>query len=236
MTYLQADNIDPIPAGERFRNLVERPEILQLPGAHNGLSALQAKAAGFEGLYLSGAAMSASMGLPDLGILTIDDICFHIRQIARVSQLPVLVDGDHAISSPRGSAFSPRSRAVPMSRPSASTPLNADPRVVALETTKITRYRTIDVDALKLFYREAGASEAPALLLLHGFPTSSIARSLRNPFPRRHSTRLTEKHEDPTDLCYDARSVITPLARTVDYGLESAAPHPSEQTLGNRAV
>jgi hypothetical protein len=60
-----------------------------------------------------------------------------------------------------------------MSRPSASTPLNADPRAVTPDTTKITRYRTIDVDGLKLFYREAGASEAPALLLLHGFPTSS---------------------------------------------------------------
>jgi methylisocitrate lyase len=38
--------------------------------------------------------MSASMGLPDLGITTIDDVCFFIRQIARVSQLPILVDGD----------------------------------------------------------------------------------------------------------------------------------------------
>src|SRR5690606_37201713 len=68
--------------------------ILQLPGAYNGLSAIQAKAAGFSGLYLSGAAMSASMGLPDLGIITIEDVCFFIRQIARVSQLPILVDGD----------------------------------------------------------------------------------------------------------------------------------------------
>jgi len=82
------------PAGERFRGLVERPGILQLPGAYNGLSALQAKQAGFEALYLSGAAMSASMGLPDLGIITIDDVCFHIRQMARVSGLPILVDGD----------------------------------------------------------------------------------------------------------------------------------------------
>jgi len=94
MTYLVADSLPTEPAGERFRKLVERPEILQLPGAYNGLSALQAKAAGFEGLYLSGAAMSASMGLPDLGILTIDDVCFFIRQIAHVSQMPMLVDGD----------------------------------------------------------------------------------------------------------------------------------------------
>src|SRR5688572_22083020 len=94
MTYLLAENVPDAPAGERFRSLVERHDILQLPGAYNGLSALQAKAAGFDALYLSGAAMSASMGLPDLGILTIDDVCFHIRQMARASGLPILVDGD----------------------------------------------------------------------------------------------------------------------------------------------
>ncbi|MGE3691465.1 MAG: methylisocitrate lyase [Novosphingobium sp.] len=94
MTYLVADNLAHAPAGQRFRALVERPGILQLPGAYNGLSALQAKSAGFEALYLSGAAMTASMGLPDLGVITVDEVCFFIRQIARVSQLPVLADGD----------------------------------------------------------------------------------------------------------------------------------------------
>jgi methylisocitrate lyase len=94
MTYLVANDLPTIPAGERFRKLLERPGILQMPGAHCGLAALQAKAAQFEALYLSGAAMSASMGLPDLGILTIDDVCFFIRQVSRASQLPVLVDGD----------------------------------------------------------------------------------------------------------------------------------------------
>ena len=94
MTYLVADDLVAEPAGLRFRRLVERPGILQLPGAYNGLSSLQAKAAGFEALYLSGAAMSASMGLPDLGIISIEDVCFFIRQIARSSQLPILADGD----------------------------------------------------------------------------------------------------------------------------------------------
>lgn len=65
-----------------------------MPGAHNGLAALQAKSAGFEALYLSGAAMSASMGLPDVGVITIDDVCFFIRQVVRATGLPILVDGD----------------------------------------------------------------------------------------------------------------------------------------------
>ena len=94
MTYLLAENQPAAPAGQRFRELLARPGILQMPGAYHGLSGLQAKAAGFEALYVSGAAMSAQMGLPDLGILTIEDVCFHIRQIARVTGLPMLVDGD----------------------------------------------------------------------------------------------------------------------------------------------
>lgn len=94
MSYLVASDLDPRPAGERFRALLAADGILQLPGAHNGLAAQQARAAGFDALYLSGAAMTASMGLPDLGIITVDEVCFFIRQLARASGLPVLVDGD----------------------------------------------------------------------------------------------------------------------------------------------
>jgi methylisocitrate lyase len=94
LPYLIADELPRESAGARFRRLLARPNILQLPGAHNGQAALQAKAAGFEGLYLSGAAMTASMGLPDLGIITVDEVAFFIRQIVRAAGLPLLVDGD----------------------------------------------------------------------------------------------------------------------------------------------
>jgi methylisocitrate lyase len=94
MPYLIAADLPSEPAGKRFRALVERGGILQIPGTHNGMAALQAKAAGFEALYLSGAAMSASMGLPDLGVITVDEVTFFVRQVARASGLPVLVDGD----------------------------------------------------------------------------------------------------------------------------------------------
>lgn len=94
MTYLRAADLSAEPAGRRFAALLGGGKILQIPGAHNGLAALQARDAGFSALYLSGAAMSASMGVPDLGVLTTDDVCFFIRQVARASGLPVLVDGD----------------------------------------------------------------------------------------------------------------------------------------------
>lgn len=94
MPYLESSYLPTQPAGERFRALVEAGGILALPGAHNGMASLQARAAGFKALYLSGAAMTASMGLPDLGIITVDEVAFFIRQIARASGLPLLVDGD----------------------------------------------------------------------------------------------------------------------------------------------
>lgn len=94
MPYLLASDLPTKSAGKRFRAGLERPGIFQLPGAHNGQSAIQARNAGFDGLYLSGAAMTASMGLPDLGIITVDEVAFFIRQIARSSGLPLLVDGD----------------------------------------------------------------------------------------------------------------------------------------------
>ncbi|WP_395711374.1 methylisocitrate lyase [Reyranella sp.] len=94
MPYLVAADLPNAPAGQRFREMLTRPGILQLPGVHNGMAALQARAAGFDALYLSGAAMSASMGLPDLGVITVEDVSFFVRQIGRASGLPLLVDGD----------------------------------------------------------------------------------------------------------------------------------------------
>src|ERR1700727_1288080 len=94
MAYIVASDLPSESPGPRFRTLLKRPGILRLPGAHNGMAALQAEAAGFDGLYLSGAAMTASMGLPDLGIITVDEVAFFIRQIVRAVGLPLLVDGD----------------------------------------------------------------------------------------------------------------------------------------------
>ena len=76
------------PSVARFAELLSRPGILRIPGARSGMAALQARDAGFDALYLSGAAMSASMGLPDVGLIGIDDVCFFIRQVAGASGLP----------------------------------------------------------------------------------------------------------------------------------------------------
>lgn len=94
MTFLVGSDLPQQPAGERFRALLQRPHILQIPGAHTGMAGLLAKRAGFDAVYAGGSAMTGTMGLPDLGIITIEDVCFFVRQVARASLLPVLVDGD----------------------------------------------------------------------------------------------------------------------------------------------
>lgn len=92
--WLSSDSAPSLPPGERLRQLLARPEILRAPGAHNALAGLTARQAGFEALYISGAAITASMGLPDLGILAMEELTFFVRSIGRATGLPLIVDGD----------------------------------------------------------------------------------------------------------------------------------------------
>lgn len=65
-----------------------------MPGAFNGLVARAAARAGFEALYVSGAAVSASFGVPDVGMISLTEFCAVIEQVARASRLPVIADAD----------------------------------------------------------------------------------------------------------------------------------------------
>jgi methylisocitrate lyase len=94
MTWLSHDDSNPAPAGDRLAELWVAPGIVQIPGAHNALAALLAKQAGFKALYLSGGALSASLGLADLGIVGLDELCLFTRAIVRGAQLPLIVDAD----------------------------------------------------------------------------------------------------------------------------------------------
>ncbi len=82
-------------AGERFRAAVREETPLQVVGAINALHALLAQRAGFRAIYLSGGGLSAgSLGLPDLGISTLDDLLTDIRRVTDICELPLLVDVD----------------------------------------------------------------------------------------------------------------------------------------------
>jgi methylisocitrate lyase len=94
MIWLTSDDRNRTPPGDRLAHLWQRKEILVVPGAHNALAGLLAKRSGFEALYLSGAALSASLGLADLGIVSCEELCLFTRTIVRATGLPLIVDGD----------------------------------------------------------------------------------------------------------------------------------------------
>ncbi|MDA3130260.1 methylisocitrate lyase [Aliibacillus thermotolerans] len=78
----------------QFMKLVQDEKIVKVPGAHDGMAALIAKQAGFEALYLSGAAFTASKGLPDLGIMNSNELADRAEELIRATNLPLLVDID----------------------------------------------------------------------------------------------------------------------------------------------
>ena len=85
----------PASAGAKLRAAIEAERPLQVVGAINAYSARMAEATGFRALYLSGGGVAAnSLGLPDLGISTMDDVLIDIRRITEASTLPLLVDAD----------------------------------------------------------------------------------------------------------------------------------------------
>lgn len=81
--------------GQRFRQALAEEKPLQVIGAINANHALLAKRAGFKAIYLSGGGVAAgSLGLPDLGINTLEDVLIDVRRITDVCDLPLLVDID----------------------------------------------------------------------------------------------------------------------------------------------
>jgi len=89
-------------AGQKFRAAVAAEKPLQVIGAINAYTARMAEATGFKALYLSGGGVAAnSLGMPDLGISTLEDVLTDVRRITEVTSAPLLVD----IDTGWGSAF-----------------------------------------------------------------------------------------------------------------------------------
>jgi methylisocitrate lyase len=90
------------PADKRrtFRQRLASGELLVLPGAMNPLSAMLIQEHGFDGIYVSGAVLSADLGLPDIGLTTLTEVATRSQQIARVTDLPALVDADTGFGEP----------------------------------------------------------------------------------------------------------------------------------------
>ncbi|MFC5591215.1 methylisocitrate lyase [Sporosarcina soli] len=94
MAWIVDQPITQAELAKQFKEQIATDDILQIPGAHDAMAALVAKNVGFKALYLSGAAYTASKGLPDLGIITSTEVAERARDLVRSTNLPVLVDID----------------------------------------------------------------------------------------------------------------------------------------------
>ncbi len=77
-----------------FRKALDSGKLLVFPGAFSPLVALEVERHGFDGIYISGAALSADLALPDVGLTTLSEVAQRGRQIARVTRLPAIIDVD----------------------------------------------------------------------------------------------------------------------------------------------
>jgi methylisocitrate lyase len=90
---------DPHTKASRLREALNTRTI-SIPGAFNALIAMQIERAGYEAVYVSGAALSACRGIPDIGLLTLMDVADEAGRIARSISIPTIVDADTGYGGP----------------------------------------------------------------------------------------------------------------------------------------
>jgi methylisocitrate lyase len=83
-----------------FRQMLDSGKLVQFPGAFNPLSAKLIQDKGFDGVYISGAVIAADLGLPDIGLTTLTEVAGRGSQIARMTDLPALIDADTGFGEP----------------------------------------------------------------------------------------------------------------------------------------
>ncbi len=87
-----------------FRAALQADGLLRFPGAHAPIVAMALARKGFEGIYISGGALSAELGLPDIGLTTLPEVAQRGNQIARVTELPTIIDVDTGFGEPMSAA------------------------------------------------------------------------------------------------------------------------------------
>lgn len=84
----------------RLRELLQPGAAVQFPGAYTPISATLVQEQGFQGLYISGAVLANELALPDIGLTTLTEVAQRAGQIARVTDLPAIVDADTGFGEP----------------------------------------------------------------------------------------------------------------------------------------
>jgi methylisocitrate lyase len=152
------------PADKRagFRARLASGELIRMPGAFNPLSAKLIQDKGFEGVYISGAVLSADLGLPDIGLTTLTEVASRGQQISRMTDLPTLIDADTGFGEPMNVA-----RTVQTLEDAGVSGLHIEDQVNPKRCGHLDGKAVVDEDtALKRIRAAADARRDPNLLIM----------------------------------------------------------------------
>ena len=152
------------PAAKRaaFRDRLSSGELLEFPGAFNPLSAKLIQRKGFDGVYISGAVLAADLGLPDIGLTTLTEVAGRAQQIARMTDLPALVDADTGFGEPMNVA-----RTVQTLEDAGLAGLHIEDQVNPKRCGHLDGKAVVDTDtAIKRIRAAADARRDPNMLIM----------------------------------------------------------------------
>lgn len=145
-----------------FRARLASGELIRMPGAFNPLSARLIERKGFEGVYISGAVLSAELGLPDIGLTTLSEVAARSAQIAGMTDLPALVDADTGFGEPMNVA-----RTVQTLEDAGVAGLHIEDQVNPKRCGHLDGKQVVDENtALKRIRAAADARRDPNLLIM----------------------------------------------------------------------
>jgi len=154
-----------VTAPEKRRLLRERlssGSLLRMPGAFNPLSAKLIERKGFDRVYVSGAVLSADLGMPDIGLTTLSEVAGRSGQIARATSLPVLADADTGFGEPMNVA-----RAVQELEDSGVAGLHIEDQVNPKRCGHLDGKQVVDVeDAVRRVRAASTAKRDPDFLIM----------------------------------------------------------------------
>jgi methylisocitrate lyase len=152
------------PADKRaqLRAALASGELQRFPGAFNPLSTRLIQEKGFEGVYISGAVLAADLGLPDIGLTTLSEVAGRSQQIARMTDLPTIVDADTGFGEPMNVA-----RTVQMLEDAGVAGLHIEDQVNPKRCGHLDGKAVVDSDtAIKRIKAAVSARRDPNLLIL----------------------------------------------------------------------
>jgi methylisocitrate lyase len=163
----------PAAKREALRQALSRDGLLQFPGAFTPLSARLIERHQFDGVYVSGAVISAELGLPDIGLTTLSEVASRAQEISRVTDLPTLVDADTGFGEPMNVA-----RSIQMLEDAGATAVHIEDQVNPKRCGHLDGKSVVDEEtAVKRIRAAAGARRDDGFLII----ARTDLRSLEGP-------------------------------------------------------